>query len=251
MVEIGSDDTGSGWVGRDSSTDFSRIEEIIMSDKPYTEVEKFKEVAKEKEIQKEKDKEHGKPEKDVKDQKEHKDNKDHKEQKEQKDGKDNKDHKDQKDKDKDKDGKDNKDQKDHKDGKNETKEKQEKEKHEKEIKDHKDHKEVAKEKEPKEKELKDHKELEQVKQKEEELTNKYFAEYTTVAPVDPAMAQRLAALEATVAQLLHFIPSALRPDLAAGALAQEEDVKKTALPGGSGSETGEKGKASPEKDKKK
>ena len=42
-----------------------------------------------------------------------------------------------------------------------------------------------------------------------------------MASVDFVTEQRLTALEVTVAQLLHFIPSDLRPDLAAGALAQE------------------------------
>jgi hypothetical protein len=47
---------------------------------------------------------------------------------------------------------------------------------------------------------------------------------------DPAIAQRLAALEATMAQLLHFIPANMRPDLATGALAQESDADKTSAP---------------------
>ena len=113
------------------------------------------------------------------------------------------------------DGKDNKDGKDHKDGKHEAKDKHEKEKHEKEIKDHKEHKEFAKEKEPKE-----HKEF------EHPSATEHFPQAATMASVDPGTAQRLAALEATVAQLLHFISSDLRPDLAAGALAQEPDAKK-------------------------
>ena len=37
-------------------------------------------------------------------------------------------------------------------------------------------------------------------------------------------AQRIAALEATVAQLVHFIPAELRPDLTQGALKQEPDA---------------------------
>jgi hypothetical protein len=37
--------------------------------------------------------------------------------------------------------------------------------------------------------------------------------------------QRLAALESAMAQLMHFIPESLRPDLSSGALKQEEDVK--------------------------
>jgi len=41
---------------------------------------------------------------------------------------------------------------------------------------------------------------------------------------DPVMSQRVAALEATVAQLMHFIPENLRPDLTQGALRQEPDA---------------------------
>jgi len=37
-------------------------------------------------------------------------------------------------------------------------------------------------------------------------------------------AQRIAALESTVAQLVHFIPAELRPDLSQGALKQEPDA---------------------------
>ena len=70
-----------------------------------------------------------------------------------------------------------------------------------------------------------------------------------MASVDPGAAQRLAALEATVAQLLHFIPSDLRPDLAAGALAQEPDAKKAS--GGVGAADPAKPAASTEGDPKK
>jgi hypothetical protein len=38
--------------------------------------------------------------------------------------------------------------------------------------------------------------------------------------------QRLAALEAAVTKLLHFIPENLRPDLTQGALKQEPDAPK-------------------------
>jgi hypothetical protein len=41
-------------------------------------------------------------------------------------------------------------------------------------------------------------------------------------------AQRLAALEATVAQLVHFIPAELRPDLSQGALKQEPEASEAA-----------------------
>jgi hypothetical protein len=43
-------------------------------------------------------------------------------------------------------------------------------------------------------------------------------------------AQRLAALEATVAQLVHFIPAELRPDLSQGALKQEPDAASEPTP---------------------
>ena len=50
-----------------------------------------------------------------------------------------------------------------------------------------------------------------------------------VQPVgDPGLAQRVAALESAVAQLIHFIPENLRPDLTQGALRQEPDVSPTA-----------------------
>jgi len=45
-----------------------------------------------------------------------------------------------------------------------------------------------------------------------------------VGPGDP-VEQRMAALEATVAQLMHFIPAEMRPNLSTGALAQEEGTK--------------------------
>jgi len=43
---------------------------------------------------------------------------------------------------------------------------------------------------------------------------------------DLALAQRVAALEATVGQLQHFIPAGMRPDLSAGSLAQEPAANK-------------------------
>jgi hypothetical protein len=212
-------------LGRPQGSDDQR--RVIVADKAFTEVAKAKEIGKDKELIKEKDKEHGKPEKDVKDHKEGKDHKDNKEHADNKAHKDSKDSKDQKDKDKDKDGKDHKDGKDQKDGKNEAKDKHEKEKHEKEIKDHKEHKELAKEKEHKEfAKDKEHKELEQP------LASDPFPPAAGMAGLDPGAAQRLSALEATVAQLLHFIPSDLRPDLAAGALAQEPDAKKAGADAG-------------------
>jgi hypothetical protein len=55
-------------------------------------------------------------------------------------------------------------------------------------------------------------------------------------------AQRLAALEATVAQLVHFIPAELRPDLSQGALKQEPETTEA---------TASKATAPKEKDAKK
>ncbi len=51
--------------------------------------------------------------------------------------------------------------------------------------------------------------------------------YNPVQGGDP-YAQRLAVLEATVAQLVHFIPAELRPDLSQGALKQEPDATEPA-----------------------
>jgi len=45
-------------------------------------------------------------------------------------------------------------------------------------------------------------------------------------PTGNPIVDRLTALEATVAQLLHFIPESLRPDLTQGALRQEPDAAK-------------------------
>jgi hypothetical protein len=54
-------------------------------------------------------------------------------------------------------------------------------------------------------------------------------------PVGPGpVEQRIAALEGTMAQLLHFIPKELRPDLSQGALRQEPDA-----PGEPAAKTGE------------
>jgi hypothetical protein len=44
-----------------------------------------------------------------------------------------------------------------------------------------------------------------------------------IGPIGP-VEDRLAALEASMAQLMHFIPENLRPDLSQGALKQETDV---------------------------
>jgi hypothetical protein len=54
-----------------------------------------------------------------------------------------------------------------------------------------------------------------------------FLETLPGVPVGPGPVEdRLAALEATVAQLMHFIPENLRPDLSKGALRQEPDAGK-------------------------
>lgn len=212
-----------------------RIGEIQMSGKPFEEVAKPKEFAKEKEAIKEKDKEaikekdkeHSKVEAD----KLHKDQKDSKEHKEQKDKQE-----------KEKLEKENKEKQEkeskEKQEKNEPKEKHEKEKHEKEIKDRKDilPKELAKEKEA----VKEPKEF-----KELELSGKQQVD--TPASVgfggDPLTQQRIAMLEASVAQLLHFIPATLRPDLTTGALSQEPDA--AAPDGPSGDATGSTGESKP------
>jgi len=69
------------------------------------------------------------------------------------------------------------------------------------------------------KELKDHK-LEFKEHKNEKL--EFEIPGGSTDPGGP-VEQRLAALEATVAQLQHFIPASLRPDLTQGALKQEPD----------------------------
>ena|ERR1700761_1814417 len=52
----------------------------------------------------------------------------------------------------------------------------------------------------------------------------YVAGPAHVGPGDP-IEQRLAAIESALAQLVHFIPQELRPDLSKGALKQEPDEK--------------------------
>ena len=58
------------------------------------------------------------------------------------------------------------------------------------------------------------------------MTDTIVAGPVPVSPGGP-VEQRVAALEAVMATLLHFITANLRPDLSAGALSQEEDQKKT------------------------
>lgn len=55
-----------------------------------------------------------------------------------------------------------------------------------------------------------------------------YLETPPIGPVGPGPVEdRLSALEATVAQLMHFIPENLRPDLSKGALRQEPDTGKS------------------------
>lgn len=88
-------------------------------------------------------------------------------------------------------------------------------------------------------EIKEHKEFKLEKLEFKEHKNEY-KEYKDekfefeggrgyVGPGTP-IEQRLAALEAAVTQLLHFIPENLRPNLAQGALKQEPDAEKAAKP---------------------
>jgi hypothetical protein len=74
----------------------------------------------------------------------------------------------------------------------------------------------------KDKEFK-HEKLEKIEWKElvKEIKEWDVAGPVHVGPGDP-VEQRIAVLEATVAQLMHFIPQELRPDLSAGALAAEK-----------------------------
>lgn len=61
------------------------------------------------------------------------------------------------------------------------------------------------------------------------IEKEYFPEYGQQLPqTDPGgpVEQRLAALEAAVSQLSHFIPQELRPDLSKGALKQEPEEPK-------------------------
>ena len=81
-------------------------------------------------------------------------------------------------------------------------------------------------------EIKEHKfeKYEKVEFKDFKVEKVEFDGYQQVpGPVPPGgpVEQRLAALEAAVTQLLHFIPENLRPDLSQGALKQEPDAAKT------------------------
>jgi hypothetical protein len=89
-----------------------------------------------------------------------------------------------------------------------------------------DHKQILEKTHKDKLEVKEHKfEKFEIKEyKREKLEYEYVAGPAHVGPGDP-VEQRLASLEATMAQLLHFIPESLRPDLSQGALKQEADVK--------------------------
>lgn len=208
-----------------------------MSSSQFEEVAKVKELVKEKEALKDKesfkdkegfkdkDKEQSKLEFD----KLHKDQKDTADQKQRKDKQE-----------KEKLEKENKEKQEkeakEKQEKNEPKEKQEKEKHEKEIKDRKDvspkeggkePKDFAKDKDPKD----FSKEIEKVQ---------IDTPFGAGQGIDPATNQRLLMLEASVAQLLHFIPATMRPDLSTGALSQEPDGGKPDTQAGGATESGDK-----------
>ena len=211
-----------------------------MAAKPFTEKQIAKEVAKEKETLL--------PEKPDKDKEIIKDKHEkEKAEKEKHEKNETKEHKDKQEKEKNekekhekelKEAKEHKEQKEHKDKleKHEKQEKPEKEKHEKELK---DHKEAAKEKEAgKEKEtIKPEKELEKVQPDGKELVETQIPQQ----PGDPATEQRLAAMESALAQLTHFIPENLRPDLSKGALKQEPQAGTGTEPSASAKEP-EKGK---------
>jgi hypothetical protein len=79
-------------------------------------------------------------------------------------------------------------------------------------------------------EIKEHKDIKE-HDKPPFFEGKHLVDFPTypTAGGDP-YAQRLAALEATVAQLVHFIPAELRPDLSQGALKQEPDAPSEATP---------------------
>jgi hypothetical protein len=77
------------------------------------------------------------------------------------------------------------------------------------------------------KEIVDHKHIkEYTKEVIKELHKEIYEHKLFEVPSDPGgpVEERMQALEATVSQLAHFIPEALRPDLSQGALKQESDV---------------------------
>jgi hypothetical protein len=83
-------------------------------------------------------------------------------------------------------------------------------------------------------EIKEHKEFfkEFKYEKFEKLEYEHLLGYGPgFGPPGGPVEQRVAALEAAVTQLLHFIPENLRPDLSQGALKQEPDVAKQGAAG--------------------
>ena len=101
----------------------------------------------------------------------------------------------------------------------------------KEIKDKdiKEFKEIKETKEFKEKEIKEGKDIKEIKEFKEKDKDVFEVKARDIGPtpVAPgsALEHRVAALEAAFAQVSHFIPAELRPDLSASALAGEGDVE--------------------------
>lgn len=130
--------------------------------------------------------------------------------------------------------------KDLKDGRKEVKEiKEIKEKDRKEIKE-KDRKEIKEVKEVKEKERKEVKDLKEKERKEikelketkeikEKDKDRVEGKVREIGPAQAAasttLEDRVAAIEGALAELAHFIPAELRPDLSDSALSGEEDVE--------------------------
>jgi Subtilase family len=121
-----------------------------------------------------------------------------------------------------------KDFKDHKEHK-EFKEKDTKELKDKDFKEHKDFKEKDT-KELKDKDFKEHKDFKEFKEIEIDFTGGQELQRNPASsganPSGGSMEERVAGLEQTVAQLVHFISPELRPDLVASALGQENDLQK-------------------------
>jgi hypothetical protein len=115
--------------------------------------------------------------------------------------------------------------KDLKDIRKEIKEKDRKEI--KEVKDGKETKEIKEKerKEFKEKERKEFKERKEIKEKDKDIFEGKTRDIgpTEVSP-GATLEDRVAALEAALAEVAHFIPAELRPDLSASALSGEADV---------------------------
>jgi hypothetical protein len=236
----------------------SKREKNNMASKPFEEKQVVKEVAKEKELLKhekqEKPEKGEKPEKEHKDQKDQKDNPDTKQHKDAKDQKDTPDSKHKQEKEKHE-----KEQKHEKEHKPENKEALLEKVHKDSevpsgqtpfaaavtvggahkltdksmIADKLPQPEAKLQKEIK-LEIKEHKsekfEIKEYKFEKFELKEIKW-EYEGIGVInDPGgpVEQRLAALEATVTKLLHFIPENLRPDLTQGALKQEPDAPKDA-----------------------